>query len=293
MVRFVLFLAILVSAVLPCSAKGVSLNGQAVSGDFTAAEALDMLTGKEYSLCLEKLKGISSRQERTRQERRMALELLRKRWQNNIDDLNQILDERRRNEEELGSLAVSEGKFSGGGGGAEWGVEFLLTNCSNKVISRVELEAELLTPGRAIPWAKDTKIAWNISGGLNPGESRRCHLGSGKEDDVTRMQNGDFISSLSRWWLLPVPPENNLQPIIRVTAAYDESYDMFIDPDANESDPVWFVDSEGCSAQEIKNYINAMRQGMATADRLLAGFDSANEQEKRPGEQSPGGEAQH
>ena len=281
-----LFLVVLAAAIYPCPGNSVSLNWEAVLKDFTVAEAFDMLSGEEYALCQQRLNAISTRRKRIDQERRMALELLRKRWQKGIDDLDEILTERRRNEEGLGSLVVSELQFSESDKQEGPGVDFLLTNRSDKVITRVELEAELLTPGRTIPWAKDVEIAWNISGGLNPGESRRCHLRSGKEKNGDpRTPSGDFIFSLSPWWSMPVAANNVIQPNIRLTAAYGESYDMFEAPDAGNDAPVWFVDYDDKSGREIKDYQEALRRCIATAERLLVELDSANEEEAKSDDQ--------
>ncbi len=226
--------------------------------------------------------------ERKRRVLLAQTECNKKRWQSDLERQKECLRKIRQSQEGIKSLVLSDVKLAKENVPG-WGVLLQLTNHSDKTITRVELTVELMSEGRTVPWAKDQNIGWNLPGGLQPGESRRCRLTEGKEDGgpLLRDQHGVVLGALSRWWQ-SLPARDDYRLTVQITTAYDDSFDMFANAKPNRFEyPLWQLN--GCSYAdhfETAAGIIATQKKIEKADRLIEELspkdegDSAEETDK-------------
>lgn len=154
---------------------------------------------------------------------------------------------------------------------ATWGISFDVTNRTDKIITRIELEARLMLPGRKIPWAKNSEIGWNLAGGLNPGETRSCVLWPAEERKLYSNLSGDTLwGALSGGWVFSREQKGHI--VVRVTAAYDDSYDMFADPEAEGGEPLWALGTDE-DEQELNDNIAKEHKAIDAIERYLEQFE--------------------
>ena len=108
--------------------------------------------------------------ERERRQREQALE--------EIGELEAKLKEAESAKRELEKFEVSRSRFykeEQSFGGDQPIIELTVRNGTDQAVSRAYFEGVLASPGRSVPWHKDT-FNYSISGGLEPGEEAAWKL---------------------------------------------------------------------------------------------------------------------
>lgn len=151
----------------------------------------------------------------------------------------------RDSEHNLGRLKVTDAKAIQAKNG-QWCVEFKVTNQTDTLLTRLEFDVRLMTPGHKLPWEKDALIVWELPGGLNPGETRACVLWPGNEQKTTVDSRGDQLFGVLKRCASQLHRQSDYQVDILFRAAFDEDHDVFSrDEKTLDAMALWELPSEG------------------------------------------------